>query len=69
MIDPYKTDQNIYVFYYITDLHEQPEQKSFEDAKGLAITDYQAVVEKNWLLNLHQRYPVKINYRVFNTIK
>ena len=69
LIDPYKTDQNIYVFYYITDIHEQPEQKSFEEAKGMVITDYQAVVEKNWILNLRQTYPVEINYRVFNTIK
>jgi peptidyl-prolyl cis-trans isomerase SurA len=69
LIDPVKTDQNVYVFYYITDIHAQPEQKSFEEAKGLVITDYQALVEKNWILDLHQKYPVKINYKVLNTIK
>jgi peptidyl-prolyl cis-trans isomerase SurA len=68
-IDPVKSEQNVYVFYYITDIHTQEEQKTFEEAKGLVITDYQSVVERNWILDLHQKYPVKINYSVFNNIK
>ena len=69
LINPLKSEQNVYVFYYITDIHTETEQKTFEEAKGLVITDYQSVVEKNWILDLHQKYPVKINYAVKNSIK
>jgi len=69
VIDPVKSEQNVYVFYYITESYTQPEQKTFEEAKGLVITDYQSIVEKKWIHDLYQKYPVKINYPVFNSIK
>ncbi len=40
------------------------EQRSFDEARGLVINDYQIVLEKNWLELLHKKYPVKINEAV-----
>ena len=35
--------------------------RSFEDARGYVINDYQAVLEKQWLEGLKKKYPVKVN--------
>jgi peptidyl-prolyl cis-trans isomerase SurA len=43
--------------------------ESYEDVKGLIITDYQDYLEKEWLKKLHEKYPVSINKDVLITIK
>ncbi|GAA4402491.1 hypothetical protein GCM10023187_17620 [Nibrella viscosa] len=40
---------------------EKPRLKTFEEARGAVINDYQAFLEKQWLAQLKQRFPVKIN--------
>ncbi|SHF71002.1 hypothetical protein [Pedobacter caeni] len=35
-------------------------ESSFEDVKGKVITDYQEVLEKEWVDTLRKKYPVKI---------
>lgn len=44
------------------------EQRSFEDARGMVINDYQGVVEKRWLAELQKKYPVKINQQLLKEI-
>lgn len=44
-------------------------QKSFEDAKGQVISDFQNFKETQWLKSLAIKYPVKINDDVLNNIK
>ena len=58
-----------YSFLYITAVHTQPEQRSFEDAKGAVINDYQQVVEEKWIAQLKKKYPVKVNEAVFKSIR
>lgn len=60
---------NSWSFVYVTALHPNKEQRSFDDARGLVINDYQQVVEKNWINTLKKKYPVKVNQAVFATIK
>lgn len=48
---------------YIT-VYPPDQQRSFEEARGLVINDYQAILEKKWLDELRKRYPVKINETV-----
>jgi peptidyl-prolyl cis-trans isomerase SurA len=43
-------------------------QRSFVEAKGLVISDYQALLEKNWNEELMKKYPVKIDEEVLKTI-
>ncbi|MEZ4802567.1 MAG: peptidylprolyl isomerase [Gelidibacter sp.] len=43
--------------------------KSFEEAKGRVISDYQNNIEENWLKSLHDRYKVDINSKVLKNIK
>ena len=49
-------------------LYEANQQRSFDDAKGLVINDYQNVLEQNWLAQLKLKYPVKINEKLFKQL-
>ncbi len=40
---------------------EAPRVKTFEEARGAVINDYQALLEKQWLDRLKQQYPVQAN--------
>ncbi|MBC7721505.1 MAG: peptidylprolyl isomerase [Pedobacter sp.] len=58
-----------YTFLYITALHPQQNQRSFDDAKGMVTNDYQQILEQNWLDTLKKKYPVKVNNIVWKTIQ
>lgn len=44
------------------------DQKSLKDAWGLYSSDFQDLVEKEWIASLKEKYPVKINQKVLNKI-
>jgi peptidyl-prolyl cis-trans isomerase SurA len=44
-------------------------EKSFDDAKGAVISDYQTYKEENWLKALSAKYKVKVNDDVLNEVK
>jgi peptidyl-prolyl cis-trans isomerase SurA len=66
---PVKNNDGSYTFAYIIKVFNEPAQRSFEEARGLVINDYQAVLEQQWLAALKKKYPVKVNEAVFNGIK
>ena len=39
------------------------------DVRGAAVSDYQAQLEQQWLKELHKKYKVKVNKKVFNSLK
>ncbi len=41
-----------------------PREKSFEEVKGLVISDYQNELEQAWVGELKKKYPVKVNEQV-----
>ena len=43
-------------------------QRSFEEARGLVINDYQNILEEKWINDLKKKYPVKINETVFESL-
>ncbi|TAD86380.1 MAG: hypothetical protein EAY75_08655 [Bacteroidetes bacterium] len=43
-------------------------QRSFEEARGFIVNDYQQVLEKQWIDRLKKRYPVVINQQVQKTL-
>ena len=42
--------------------------KPFEEVRAVVISQYQDKLEKEWVLQLHEKYPVKINEDVFKSI-
>ncbi|MDQ3277772.1 MAG: peptidylprolyl isomerase, partial [Bacteroidota bacterium] len=55
-------------FAYIVKLHPKPEPRSFADAKGLVIGDYQTELEKQWVETLKKKYPVSVNENVWREV-
>jgi peptidyl-prolyl cis-trans isomerase SurA len=51
------------------DAIEPTRLKTFMDARGSVINAYQKELEKQWLSNLHQKYPVKVNEQELEKIK
>lgn len=58
-----------YTFNYIVKRYNEPGQRSFEDARGMVISDYQQVLEDRWIAELRKKYAVKVNETVFKSIK
>ncbi len=48
---------------YVT-LYEANQQRSFEEARGLVINEYQLELEREWLAELKKKYPVKVNEKM-----
>ena len=55
-------------FAYIIQVYDKPEQKTYTQAKGLVINDYQADLEAKWVAALKKKYPVKVNQKVWASI-
>ena len=58
-----------FTFNYIIHVYNEPGQRSFEDARGMVISDYQQVLEDNWISELKKKYPVKVNQVIFQSMK
>ena len=44
-------------------------EKSFNEAKGRVISEYQEVVEKNWITNLRSKYAVDVDQKTLKKVK
>lgn len=55
-------------FAYIKKIFAPNEPKSFEDAKGAVINDFQAELDASWVKELKKKYPVKVDESVFAKI-
>ena len=62
------TNDNTASFAYILRAYSQPMQRTFSEAKGMVINDYQNVLEKQWTESLKKKYPVVINQKVLSDI-
>ena len=58
-----------WTFAYVFKTYPQQSQRSFEDAKGMVINDYQQVLENEWLETLKKKYSVKVNEDVVKGLK
>jgi peptidyl-prolyl cis-trans isomerase SurA len=58
-----------FTFIHVLQVYEGPAPKSFEEARGLVINDYQQQLEDAWLQSLKKQYPVIKNNVVFASIK
>ena len=48
---------------------EPPRPKTFQEARGSVINDYQKELEKQWVNRLQQQFPVKVNAEELEKIK
>jgi peptidyl-prolyl cis-trans isomerase SurA len=62
------TNDNTASFAYIIQVYSKPMQRTFNEAKGSVINDYQAVLEKQWNEALRLKYPVVIDQKVLSDI-
>jgi peptidyl-prolyl cis-trans isomerase SurA len=56
------------VFAKILTLYPGRQQRSFTDARGLVISDYQNYLEEKWVNQLKEKYPVKVNQKVLQSL-
>lgn len=61
-------DDNSAAFAYVIKVLAQPAQKSFAEAKGDVIADYQEELDKQWVNELKKKYPVVVDQKVFLTL-
>jgi peptidyl-prolyl cis-trans isomerase SurA len=45
-----------------------PQPKQLEETRGLVISDYQTALEKEWIESLRNKYTVKVNQSVLDSI-
>jgi len=55
-------------FVKILQLFPAGQQRSFEEARGMVINEYQNFLEEKWVAALKIKYPVKVNEVVFKTL-
>jgi peptidyl-prolyl cis-trans isomerase SurA len=61
------SDQSIQ-FAYIIREYNVPSPRTFEEARGSVINDYQSELENKWIDELKKKYPVTVNETVFKTL-
>ncbi|MFI5171504.1 MAG: hypothetical protein ACHQFW_03895, partial [Chitinophagales bacterium] len=45
-----------------------PSNKTLDEARGYVISAYQDELEKQWIEELHKKYPVVVDQKVFNSM-
>jgi peptidyl-prolyl cis-trans isomerase SurA len=67
---PEKNDAgDAWTFAFVFKTYPQQTQRSFDDAKGMVINDYQQVLENDWVETLRKKYSVKVNEDVVRGLK
>lgn len=54
----------LYSFAYVIEVYNEKTPRTYEQAVGLVLNDYQQVLEEKWINELKKKYPVKVNERV-----
>jgi peptidyl-prolyl cis-trans isomerase SurA len=62
------TTDNTASFIKVLKIFPNGQQRSFEEARGLVINDYQNYLEDKWLAELKSKYPIKVNEAVFQSL-
>ncbi len=55
---------------FVKVIHVYPahQPRTFEQARGLVINDYQNLLEEKWAQELKTKYPVKVNQKIFQSL-
>ena len=60
-------ENGAFKFYFVEGV-VSPEPKSLKEARGIATSDYQNYLEKEWIKSLHDKYPVIVNEETVKTL-
>jgi len=55
-------------FIIVLNAYKDPSTKTFEEARGTAINDYQQYLEDLWIASLKKKYPVVLNTQTWKTL-
>jgi peptidyl-prolyl cis-trans isomerase SurA len=55
-----KTDHTV-SFAYILNIYPQRSPRTYKDARGFVINDYQNFLEEEWIAELRKKYPVRVD--------
>jgi peptidyl-prolyl cis-trans isomerase SurA len=55
-------------FAYIIKIYTEPAPRTFNEARGLVMNDYQTWLEEQWIKDLRKKYPVVIDQKVLANI-
>ncbi|HYO22271.1 MAG TPA: hypothetical protein VER36_07680, partial [Flavisolibacter sp.] len=55
-------------FAYVLKVYPAGQPRSFDDAKGLVINDYQAALERQCVGELKKKYPVTVDEKVWSEL-
>ena len=61
-------DDNSASFALLFKIYPLPAPKTFEDARGDVVSDFQDSIDKKWIAELKKKYPVKVNEEVLKNI-
>ncbi|MCG7857163.1 peptidylprolyl isomerase [Flavihumibacter sp.] len=64
----YNKADELHQFFYLIKTWPANVSRSYEEAKGFVLNDYQQVLEDAWIKELKKKYPVKINQTVWKSI-
>jgi peptidyl-prolyl cis-trans isomerase SurA len=64
----YTSKKNDRISYVLISKIEEPRAKTFEEARGLIISDYQNYLEQEWISALKAKYPVAVNEAEFQKL-
>lgn len=59
---------NSFSFAYIIKVYRDREPRTFSDARGFVINDYQSWLEDQWIVELKKKYAVKVNEAVVKSL-
>ena len=65
----FRPDDQQHLFLYILQTHPAGAVRSFEEARGQVLNDYQEKLENDWIASLRKKYPVKLNDAVWKSIQ
>ena len=63
-----QSPEDMWNFTYIFEMITQPGPRTYEEARGLVVNDYQNLLEEQWLNRLRKKYPVTLNQAVWRQL-
>jgi peptidyl-prolyl cis-trans isomerase SurA len=65
---PIKNNDNTYTIFLVTNIHPESEQKTYKEARGYVIADYQDFLEKEWIATMEAKYPLVVKENVLKSL-